>query len=89
MSYRGTHYKLDLGGINLFFNKTTDGINWEPVQSEYEAVVTDGGSSEVGWSFTLEGDVWGVLRNEDGDKTGWGSRIIHAKADNPGKWEFT
>lgn len=88
-SYHGDHYKLGLGGINLYLNKTTDGVNWEPVDGDHEAVVTDGGNSEVGWNFDLMGNIWGVLRNEDGDKSGWGSRIIHADAATPGKWEFT
>lgn len=80
---------MGLGGINLYLNKTTDGVNWEPVDSDHEAVVTDGGTSEVGWNFDLMGNIWGVLRNEDGDGSGWGSRIIHADAATPGVWEFT
>jgi len=70
-------------------NKTTDGINFEPVQAEYPATVTNSGGSEIGWMFDLEGNVWGVIRNEDGDASGWGSRIFRADAATPGKWEFT
>lgn len=39
--------------------------------------------------FDLDGNVWGVIRNEDGDASGWGSRIFRADAATPGKWEFT
>jgi len=47
-----------------------------------------GGASEVGWTFDLEGTFWGVLRNEDGDDSGWGSRIARAKAGDIGNWEL-
>lgn len=62
---------------------------FDPVQKEYPATVTHSGGSEVGWNFDLFGNVWGVIRNEDGDKSGWGSRIFRADAATPGKWEFT
>ena len=34
-SYVGNHYGLKLGGMNLFLNKTTDGVNWEPIDSNH------------------------------------------------------
>jgi hypothetical protein len=49
------------------FNQSTDGLNWEPVDPK-TPVVYRGGASEVGWSFDLEGNLYGILRNEDGDK---------------------
>ena len=35
-----------------------------------------GGISEVGWGVDLNGILYGVGRNEDGDDSGWGSRIL-------------
>lgn len=39
--------------------------------------------------FDLEGVFWGVLRNEHGDKSGWGSRIAHGKPEQSGRWTFS
>jgi len=87
-SYAGNHYDFfALGNVSLMLNKSTDGVNWEPVQ-EGQEVTYRGGASEVGWNFDLEGNFWGVLRNEDGDESGWGSRIAHAKAGQLGNWQF-
>jgi len=88
-SYHGQHYSTELGTMNLYLNKTTDGINFEPIQSEYPATSTHSGGSEVGWMFDLFGNYWGVIRNEDGDTSGWGSRMFRADHTNPGLWEFT
>lgn len=75
--------------MSLYLNKTIDGENFVPVEPEFPATVTKTGGSEVGWMFDLEGNIWGVLRNEDGDATGWGSRMFHANHDTLGQWEFT
>jgi len=75
--------------MNLYLNKTTDGINFEPIDAQYPATSTHSGGSEVGWMFDLFGNYWGVIRNEDGDTSGWGSRMFRADHTNPGLWEFT
>ena len=43
-----------------------DGIEWNPVNEDRPATY-NGGISEIGWTFDLEGNLWGVGRNEDGD----------------------
>ena len=43
--------------------------------------VISGGITEVGFAFDLSGNLWGVGRNEDGDDSGWGSRIFYADND--------
>ena len=39
---------------------------------------TLGGINEIGWHFDLFGNVWGVGRNENGDESGWGSRMFRS-----------
>ena len=39
-----------------------------------------GGISEVGWEFDLEGNLWGVGRNEHGDDSRWGSRVFKVRS---------
>ena len=72
----------------MMFNKSSDGINWTPVDSE-NPVSYVGGGSELGWSFDLQGHFWGVIRNEDGDESGWGSRVAHGFPEKPSKWHFS
>ena len=48
-----------------------------------------GGISEIGWAFDLDGNIWGVGRNEDGDDSGWGSRIFSAPAKDLSDWTWT
>ena len=46
-SYAGEHYSINLGNVDLFFNTSTDGVTWEPVD-ENIPVTYHGGISEVG-----------------------------------------
>jgi len=85
-SYSGDHYG-PTGNITVYFNYTNDGINWKPVNSEIPEVYV-GGVSEVGWQFDLNGNFWGVLRNEDGDSSGWGSRVAYADSEDLGNWQL-
>lgn len=74
ISYSGEHYSItDLGQVSLYLNRSKNGIDWFPVGKSPFYV---GGISEVGWAFDDDGLIWGVGRNEDGDKSGWGSRIF-------------
>ena len=67
-------------------NKTTDGVNWEPVEKSHPISYV-GGGSELGWGFDLKGDFYGVIRNEDGDSSGWGRRVVSAKNSALGEWK--
>jgi len=67
----------DLGMLDLFINRTKNGFDWEPVG---KGLFYHGGITEVGFGFDLSGNLWGVGRNEDGDYSGWGSRILYAEA---------
>mmetsp|Transcript_47271 Transcript_47271/g.122166 ORF Transcript_47271/g.122166 Transcript_47271/m.122166 type:complete len:417 (-) Transcript_47271:2071-3321(-) len=86
-SYRGNHYGVTTPDVRVFFNVSDDGWNWAPMQEDH-SVMYEGGVNEVGWTFDLEGNFWGVLRNEDGDKSGFGSRIAYADKDQLYNWQF-
>lgn len=80
-SYSGFKYNLfGLGNASVRLNKSSDGVHWESVDNEHPISYT-GGVSEVGWAYDLQGHFWGVLRNEDGDSSGWGSRVAHGYPD--------
>lgn len=68
-------------------NKSSDGVYFDSVDSQ-KPVSYVGGVSEIGWNFDLRGDFYGVMRNEDGDSSGWGRRVVHSKADDLANWEF-
>lgn len=86
-SYTGSHYELKgPSEVRLFFKQTNDGVNWKSVNDT--GSVYFGGVSETGWEFDRDGNLWAVTRNEDGDKTGFGSHVAFAKAGHLGNWEF-
>ena len=64
------HFQAILELFSLRFNQSTDGIEWSAVDSN-KPIVYEGGISEVGWTYDLDGNVWGVGRNEHGDDSGW------------------
>ena len=66
------YHSQDMGQLFMFFNCSTDGITWQPAGREWTYY---GGLTELGWYYDLAGNVWGVGRNEDGDDSGWGSRL--------------
>lgn len=81
-SYEGEHYTIkgEMGFVDQFLNQTTDGINWVPAgrnTSTAAAVKYHGGVSETPFTFDLEGNFYGVMRNEDGDSSGWGGRVVY------------
>jgi len=75
----------DLGKLQLFFNRSENGVDWSPVETDS---VYTGGLTEVGFAFDLAGNLWGVGRNEDGDESGWGSRSFFAPHTNLSDWRF-
>ena len=71
----------------MYLNMTTDGITWSPAGASN--ISYHGGLTEVGFYFDLEGNIWGVARNEDGDDSGWGSRTFFASSEDLSNWKFT
>lgn len=85
-SYSGTHYSPQLGTVDNFFNSSIDGG-----KSFTGSQIYHGGISEIGFSFDLEGKLWAVGRNEDGDfESNWGSRLFTATSEeNYSIWKPT
>ncbi len=83
-SYEGEHYKIfGESDISVRLLESTDGVNFNEVStfSQY-----NGGVSEVAFEFDENGDFWAVSRNEDGDKSGFGSHLIFADKNEIDKW---
>jgi hypothetical protein len=86
-SYEGSHYELKGDShVSLMFKQTLNGKDFIAVGDS--ATVYCGGVSETAFEFDKEGNLWAVTRNEDGDKTGFGSHVAFAPKGNLGKWEF-
>ena len=85
-SYSGEHYGIEEADVAVFFQRSTDGVNWSPVNPDRE-VSYRGGNSEVAFELTESGDAWFVTRNEDGDETGFGSQLCFAAASDLAAWQ--
>jgi hypothetical protein len=84
-SYAGNHYAAGMGSISVFFQESLDGLSWHPLDAANPAVYV-GGVSEVAYEFAPDGMLWAVLRNEDGDNTGFGAQVCSAAPGALGKW---
>lgn len=82
-SYMGDHYGE--GDLKVLFERSRDGVTWEPC-GKSGSVVYEGGVSEVAFEFTATGDLVAIGRNEDGDTTGFGTQLFHAKKDDLSAW---
>ena len=85
-SYFGTHYDFDadVSEVAVRFYRSDDAWNWEPVGADPE--VYFGGASECAFEWDDDGTLWAVLRNEDGDDSGFGSLLCSASGDY-GMWD--
>lgn len=87
-SYKGNHYDFTEGLVDLFFEVSSDGRTFAPASlAAASATVYRGGNSECAFEFDEHGDLWAVTRNEDGDKTGFGSMLCTAKKADLSAWE--
>ena len=83
-SYEGEHYKIfGKSDISVRLLESTDGVNFNEVSTVAQY---NGGVSEVAFEFDENGDFWAVSRNEDGDKSGFGSHLIFADKNEIDKW---
>src|SRR5262245_14615102 len=84
-SYTGKHYGVRDSPMDVSFRSSTDGVSWTSVG---RGTVYRGGVSEAAFEFDRDGRLWAVTRNEDGDRTGFGSHVATASAEQPGNWLF-
>lgn len=78
-------YELSEGGVQVYWLKTEDGHQFDPVV-EGQPVVLQGGNSETDFALMDDGSVIAVARNESGDEGGFGSRICRAEPSRWGTW---
>ena len=94
---RGTPYMTAyLGGEHIYLFDglplqvdlltTADGRDWRPVDPDRRAVY-EGGGSETDFTIGDDGTLYGIIRNEAGDETGWGSLLCRAPADDLANWD--
>ena len=85
-SYEGEHYQF-FGKSNLKARllQSVDGISFDEISSTPQYI---GGVSEIAFEFNSNGDLWGVSRNEDGDKSGFGSHLFFAGRDSIDQWQI-
>ncbi len=81
--YDGAHYSE--GDVYVRFLSSEDGRDWNFVDG-VESVYT-GGVSEVAFEFDINGNLWTVGRNEDGDETGAGTQVCVAQASKLSNWD--
>ncbi|HND30524.1 MAG TPA: sialidase family protein [Myxococcota bacterium] len=82
-AYSGDHYGD--GNLSLHFEKSEDGgASWVPYGTD---PVSMGGDSEAAFEIAEDGSLWAVTRNEDGDATGYGSKLCTAPAGDWSAWD--
>jgi hypothetical protein len=84
-SYRNKRYDLQTRPVEIRFQTSTDGLDWQNVG---EGPVYRGGATETSFEFDRGGSLWAITRNEDGDESGFGSHVVSAEAGTPSVWRF-
>ena len=85
----GDHlYSLSRQPMAVELYATADGRHWLPADPAHP-VVSRGGGSETDFALVPDGSLFGVIRNEEGDETGWGSKLCRATSAALGAWTCT
>lgn len=79
-------YDLNKPDLKVELWKSSDGRSWVPFDAAHP-VVYAGGGSEADCVLGDDGTLYGVIRNEAGDDTGWGSKVCRAPAGDLAAWE--
>lgn len=79
-------YRLGRPALRVELWKSADGRAWEPYDPKRPAVY-EGGGSEADCVLGDDGTLYGVIRNEAGDASGWGSKVCRAAAGDLARWE--
>lgn len=85
-SYSGTHYQSGPSEVRVHFRGSANGESFTDVDRDRPDVYL-GGASEAAFEIDDDGGLWAVLRNEDGDASGFGSLVCHAPAERLAAWE--
>jgi hypothetical protein len=85
--YSGGESIYDLGRPHLRVElwRSSDGRSWRPFDPARPAVY-EGGGSEADCVLGDDGSLYGVIRNEAGDRSGWGSLVCRAPAGDLANW---
>jgi hypothetical protein len=81
-----TIYNMSKPRLRVELWKSRDGRSWEPFDPAHPAVY-EGGGSEADCVLRDDGTLYGVIRNEAGDATGWGAKTCRAGAGKLAHWE--
>ena len=87
LGYSGGESIYDLGRPRLRVElwRSSDGRRFEPFDPS-RPVVYEGGGSEADCVLGDDGSLFGVIRNEAGDASGWGSLVCRAPAGDLARW---
>ncbi len=80
-----TIYNMERPRLRVELWRSEDGLTWAPFDPHHPAVY-EGGGSEADCVLATDGTLYGVIRNEAGDASGWGSLVCRAPADDPARW---
>lgn len=78
-------YDFDKPDLKVELWKSSDGRSWVPFNAA-RPVIYAGGGSEADCVLGDDGTLYGVIRNEAGDATGWGSKVCRAPAGDSAAW---
>ena len=73
--------------MTVFFNQS-DANTWTPLGPYPGGYAYNGGATEVAITLDIDGNVWGVSRNDEGDASGWGAHLFFGAAANKGSWQI-
>lgn len=89
IGYSGGENLYSVGGapMNVELLTTRNGRDLTPAFGH--AQVLRGGGSETDFAFLPNGALFALVRNEEGDPDGFGSKFCHAPASDPASWLCT
>lgn len=79
-------YRFNGKPIRVDLLTTKNGRDWLPVDPKQRSVYV-GGGSEADFTLDSRGALFGVIRNEAGDSTGFGSKVCEAEPGQLAKWK--
>lgn len=78
-------YRFTSRPIHVDLLTTNNGRDWTAFDSKHRSVYV-GGGSEADFTLDESGGLYGVIRNEAGDQTGFGSKICEARPGHLAEW---